>query len=449
MLIRFVGDYIGSLYLRQRLIAMLIGLIVVFVLGFFRSILYDLGLIACIVLGVLSVVDYVVLYRQKEGVKAVRITPERFSNGDENTIQIFLENHNGFQATFQVVDEMPVQFQVRDQSFELVLPPGTERKLSYQLRPVKRGEYHFGAVNVLVSSPIGLLSRRFRFSQDAMVATYPSFIHLRKYELLAISNQLQQVGIKKIRRIGHTMEFEQIKDYVPGDDIRTINWKATAKRAALMVNQYQDERSQNVYNILDMGRAMKMPFLGMTLLDYAINSSLILSKVALTKGDKAGVVAFSDQEQQVVPAGSRASQMYLIMERLYRLQTAFREPNFDLLYAKLRQVASQRSLVVFYTNFETLSALQRQLPYLRALAKNHLVLVVFFENTIVTRRQKREAHDVKEVYDKVIAAQFTHEKRLILREFRKAGIQAILTPPEQLTVNTVNRYLEIKARGIL
>ncbi|MEJ2617906.1 MAG: DUF58 domain-containing protein [Ignavibacteriaceae bacterium] len=161
--------------------------------------------------------------------------------------------------------------------------PGENKIISYNLKPVKRGEYNFGSINLFVSSPLKLVLRKFRFSGDKIIPVYPSYIQMRKYELFAISNRLSDVGIKRIRRIGHSTEFEQIKEYVIGDDYRTVNWKATARKNELMVNNYQDEKSQQVYNVIDMGRTMKMPFNGMSLLDYAINTSLVISNIALHK----------------------------------------------------------------------------------------------------------------------------------------------------------------------
>lgn len=163
-----------------------------------------------------------------------------------------------------------------------------KKVIQYFLRPVKRGEYSFGSVNAFVSSPIGFISRRFKFSQDKMVPVYPSYIQMRKFELLAISNRLTETGVKKIRRIGHNMEFELIKEYVNGDDFRTINWKATARKQHLMVNHFQDERSQQVYSLIDKGRVMQMPFEGMSLLDYAINATLVISNIAIKNLTKPG-----------------------------------------------------------------------------------------------------------------------------------------------------------------
>jgi uncharacterized protein (DUF58 family) len=287
------------------------------------------------------------------------------------------------------------------------------------------------------------------FENGHMVPTYPSYIQLRKYDLMAFSNNLFQYGVKKIRRIGHTIEFEQIKEYVQGDDIRTLNWKATAKKNSLMVNQFQDEKSQSVYMVIDKGRVMKMPFNQLSLLDYAINATLVLSNVILKKHDKAGMFTFSKKVENRVMAEKRLSQMQLIMDSLYNVKTDFFESDYSRLYVDIKKNINHRSLVLLYTNFETLDGLHRQLPYLKGIAKSHLLVVVFFQNTELNEIIHKKSETVQEVYDKVIAEKFAFEKRLIVNELKKYGIYSVLTQPENLTLDTINKYLEIKARGIL
>lgn len=395
------------------------------------------------------ITDLILLYRTRKGFEGSRVTPEKLSNGDENELRIQLENFYPFKATVEVIDEIPHQFQRRDLSFKVVMLPGDQKIIQYHLRPVKRGEYSFGAVNIFVSTPLGLLVRRFRFSADALVPVYPSYIQMRKYELLAISNRLTETGIKKIRRIGHNMEFELIKEYVSGDDYRTINWKATARRTHLMVNHFQDERSQQVYCLIDKGRVMQMPFNGMSLLDYAINSTLVLSNIAIKKSDKAGLLTFQDKIGTLVPASRQSGQMSKIMEVLYNQKTAFRESDFSTLYNHVRRKITQRSLLLVYTNFESIYGLQRQLPFLKSLNRQHLLVVIFFENTEMKTLLQQPANSLQEVYNKAIAEKFSYDKKLIVKELAKHGIQALLTDPEHLTINSINKYLELKARGMI
>ena len=422
---------------------------ILFVISYVFPRWFNIVKLLFLVLLVFTVLDILILFFAKKGVNGSRILTEKFSNGDENPVHLTIENFYTFPVYVRIIDEIPEQFQIRDFKIDRKLAATSVTELQYELRPTERGEYHFGKLNVYVKSVFGLVARRFSFQDDEMVATYPSFIQLRKYDLLAISNNLHQYGIKKIRKIGHSMEFEQIKDYVLGDDLRTINWKATAKKNQLMVNQFQDEKSQPIYSVIDKGRVMKMPFEGLSLLDYAINATLVISNVALKKHDKAGMFSFSKKVENIVVAEKRLSQMNLIMESLYNVKTDFFESDFGRLYADIKRNITNRSLILLYTNFETLDSLNRQLPYLKGIAKNHLLVVIFFKNTELNSLIKEKAETIQEAYDKVIAEKFAFEKRLIVNELKKYGIYSILTTPEDLTINTINKYLEIKARGLL
>jgi uncharacterized protein (DUF58 family) len=397
----------------------------------------------------LLVIDIILLFRVKKGMKAERFAPEKFSNGDENPIKLSVQNFYQFEVKLTIIDEVPSQFQMREANFQVTLDSGGSQLINYTLRPVKRGEYHFGKLNILAQSPIGLISRRFQFAEPVMVPVYPSFIQMRKYELLAISNDLTMQGIKKIRRLGHNQEFEQIKEYVAGDDFRTVNWKATARKAQLMVNIYQDEKSQQVYSLIDKSRVMKMPFEGMSLLDYAINATLALSNIAIKKGDKAGLISFQNKVNTVLPASKRNKQMQLIQESLYNQKTAFKEADFSRLFVAVKRKLTQRSLLMLYTNFESMAGLERQLPFLRNLSKSHVLVVIFFQNTELTDLLESRPKAIKDIYYKTVAEKYDHEKRLIVRELRKHGIYSVLTTPKDLTINTINKYLELKARGLI
>lgn len=393
--------------------------------------------------------DIVLLFLSKNTVQAARTMPVKLSNGDANPIKISVSNNYTFPVSTKIIDEIPFQFQVRN--FEIIrkIKANTADEFNYDLRPTERGEYFFGNLNVYVCSPLKLISRRFTFDNNQMVPTYPSYIQLRKYDLIAFSNKLSQYGIKKIRRIGHTLEFEQIKEYVQGDDIRTLNWKATAKKNTLMVNQFQDEKSQSVYLAIDKGRMMQMPFEGLSLLDYAINSALVLSNVILKKQDKTGLFTFSKKVENRVFAERRTSQMQKILETLYNIKTNFFESDYSHLYADIKKNINQRSLIILYTNFDTMDGLYRQLPYLKGIAKSHLLVVVFFNNTELNNIINKKSETIQDIYDKVVANKFMFEKRLIAQELKKYGIHSVLTTPENLSLETINKYLEIKARGIL
>ena len=222
-----------------------------FVLSYFRPALFPIAQLVLVLLLLITLLDGFFLYSKKTPIKAKRILPDKFSNGDENEIYITLKNHHKFSLHLKIIDELPPQFQIRDFDIKLKLNSGETKQVSYSLRPVTRGEYKFGALNVFTNTPIGLLSRRIQFDENKSVPTYPSFLQFKKYDFLAFSKTHQPFGLKKIRKLGDTMEFEQIKEYVIGDNVRNINWKATAKKASLMINQFQDEKSQPIYCVID------------------------------------------------------------------------------------------------------------------------------------------------------------------------------------------------------
>lgn len=441
--------FFKHLYLQPRAFSIIFGLVILFVLGYFFPNLYKTVVLFFFLFVGLLLLDIFLLFGNKSGVKATRIVPEKLSNGDDNDIVITAQNRYPFKIALKMIDELPVQWQIRDFEIKSILKAGTAKKFTYQVRPTERGEYHFGHLNCFASSPLGLIARRKQFGYELMVPNYPSFLQLKKYDFVAFTNKLKLFGLKKIRRIGHTMEFEQIKEYIAGDDVRNINWKATAKRNELMVNQFQDEKSQPVYSVIDKGRVMKMPFNQLSLLDYAINSTLVMSNIALKKQDKAGMFTFSRKVSDRVIAQRRSSQMNLILETLYNIETDFSESDFSRLYIDIKRHVKQRSLLLLYTNFETLDSLHRQLAYLQAINRTHLLVVIFFENTELKAFAQKKAATTQDIFERTIAEKFIYEKKLIVNELHKHGIHTILTAPEDLTVNTINKYLEIKARGLI
>ncbi|WP_234110783.1 MULTISPECIES: DUF58 domain-containing protein [Chryseobacterium] len=438
-----------NLYINNRFFFALFGVGFVYVLSFFFPGFMRIAHGSLILVFIVFIIDFLLLFNEKNAIKAQRILPEKLSNGDENQVKVDLVNNYFFKVKTQIIDEIPFQFQKRDFLIEKIIQPGKNVFLQYVLEPKGRGEYSFGSLNIFAQSPIGLVSRRFTFQKDAMLPCYPSFIHLRKYELMALQNEFLIGGIKKIRKLGHTMEFEQIREYVQGDDLRTINWKATSKRNQLMVNQYQDEKSQRIYMLIDKGRTMQMPFNGLSLLDYSINATMALSHIILKKSDRAGIMTFSKKTENKVAAENKSGQLKKISEALYNVQTNFYESDFNRLYQDVKFSIGQRSLILMFTNFETLDAVKRQLKYLRGIAKNHLLVVVFFKNSELEELIKKNPENMQDVYDEIVAEKFEFEKKLIIQELRKYGIFTIYTSPENLNIEVINKYLEIKARGIL
>ena len=436
------------MFLTRRFYIALIVVILLLGSGYVLAPFFVIGQWILFFLFLVVSADVYSLYRIR-GIQAFRQCADRFSNGDENEVSIRVESSYTYPVSLEVIDEIPVVFQKRDVDFRTKLQANEGKTITYRLRPTRRGVYSFGYVRVFVTGRIGLVSRRYTCAEPLVIKVYPSYLMLHQYELLAMSDNLTELGIKRVRRVGHHTEFEQIKEYVKGDDYRTINWKASARRHELMVNVYQDERSQQIYNVIDKGRVMQQAFRGMTLLDYAINASLVLSYVAMRKEDKAGLVTFDEHFDTFVPASRQPGYMQTLLENLYSQQTTFGETDFSALCVHLNKHVGKRSLLVLYTNFSSIGSMNRQLSYLKQLNHRHRLLVVFFEDADLKEYIAQPAKDTEGYYRHVIAEKFAYEKRLIVSTLKQHGIYSLLTTPENLSIDVINKYLEMKARQLL
>ncbi|MDR0835227.1 MAG: DUF58 domain-containing protein [Tannerella sp.] len=437
------------MYLTKRFYIIGTIIVLLFVTGYFFPLFFPAGKIVLALFIVACIVEYIMLWHKKRVADAERYCAPRFSNGDENNVRLVIENYCPFAVHIEIIDEIPVIFRSRDVLFKVKLEKQSSKTIFYKLRPVERGKYGFGNIILYLSTFSGLIQRRVNCGTPAEITVYPSYVMLNKYELMAIHNNLTELGIKKIRRIGHNTEFEYIKEYIKGDDYRTVNWKASARRHFPMVNIYQDEKSQQVYNVIDKGRIMQNAFHGMTLLDYAINASLVLSYIAIRKEDKAGLATFEANFETFLPAEKQSGQMQKILESLYHQETTFGESDYSSLYVHMNKYISKRSLLIIYTNFDTIVGMERQIEYMRQLSKKHVVLVVFFEDVELKKYAAKSPTSIEEYYNQAVAEKFIYDKQFVVGKLRQYGIYSLLTEPENLSVNVINKYLEMKARGVI
>jgi uncharacterized protein (DUF58 family) len=443
----FVIRLYRSLFLGKLFYRLMSGIIVLFVASYGIPVLFDVALLALVLLLLALGMDFGILFSKRHPANVERILPDRLSNGEINHIYWKIRNNYPFRTRLQLIDEFPEAWQIRDFKLKIFLEPDEESVQPYIIQPKQRGEFFFGNLHIYIRTPLQLVLRRKTLILKESVKVYPGFLMLRQYEFMAHNTDPGNTGYKQVRKTGHSLEFEQIREYVNGDDIRSINWKATGRSGGqLMINNYTDEKSQQVYCIIDKGRTMKMAFSNFSLLDYSVNASLAMSAVAISRQDKAGMISFGDSTGDFLPANHRSTQMSGIVNALYKLNTGFPESDFSFLHKLIKTRVTQRSLLILFTNFESLSSLGRQLPYLRNISRKHLLLVVFFENTALSTLASGEAQNIQRLYEKVIAEKFILEKKLIVKELQRFGIAALLTAPEKLSVDVVNKYLEIKAR---
>ncbi|NND77389.1 MAG: DUF58 domain-containing protein [Flavobacteriales bacterium] len=438
-----------SIYLNNRFTISGAVVAVIFMASFPFPFLFPVGQVGLILLLAFSISDITMLFNPGMQIAGERVCPRILSLSDENEIEVYLQNLSPYGLDIEVIDELPEQFQKRDLTLSDAFKSEEVRGFKYYVRPTKRGEYQWGKIQVFCSNGIGLFKRRISLDKEQMVPVYPSIIQMKNFELMAFSKTSHFTGVKKMRRIGMSYEFEQIKQYVVGDDYRHINWKATGRRNELMVNQFQTERSQNVYSVICNSREMRMPFDELTLLDYAINASLVISNIALLKYDKAGLFTFSDDVGSIVKAERGKFQLNKIFEVLYNEKDHEKESNYELLFRGIKSIVKHRSLLFLYINFESMNALERALPALKRLSRLHLLVVMFFKNTEIIEYSEQPANDVRSVFNKTIAKRMISEKHNMLLTLKQYGIQAMLCEPNDLSLNTVNKYLELKSKGLI
>jgi uncharacterized protein (DUF58 family) len=439
--------FIQNTFLTRRFFYIWTAVVLLSILSFPFNFLFPLAKLLLILLAAFTLLDYIIVQLFEHKLNCTRQTPQVLPLGDEQQISLYLKNNLQTTAKLVVIDELPAEFQKRDFSYRFSLSTGEEKIIQYTLRPLSRGAYRFGNCNVFVSSLIGLIQHKIVFPLQTTTPVFPSSVQVKKHELLLFNKLHTFQGVKKMRKIGHSYEFEQIKNYTSGDDIRTINWKATGRRSQLMINQFGDEKSQQIYSILDKSRAMDLPFNGLSLLDYAINTTLVISNTAIHKDDKAGVLTFNEKIGSFVKAAKKPGQLKLISETLYKEKESALEANFELLYNAVTKLIKQRSLIILYTNFESYYTLERYLPVLRKINHAHLLLVVVFKNTEIERYSFEKASDTLDIYHKTIGKKILSEKEMMVKELAKYGIQSVLTAPEDLSTQTINKYLEFKAKG--
>jgi uncharacterized protein (DUF58 family) len=420
-----------------------------FVGTFFIPKLFIVAQIVFIIVLCITCIDAFVLFNNKVKIDVIRNCPKALSLSDNNSIELTIINQSPIELHITAFENLPEQLQLHNFSFQHLFKRSETKKFNYLIKPNERGLYLFQATYLFVSSKLNFVERRIIIHHSQSVACYPSVLQMKKAELLSKQRFQTFEGSKKQNRVGASYEFEQTKNYVSGDDYRHLNWKATSKLNRLMMNQYEDEKSQQVYFLIDKSRNMLMPFNGLSLMDYSINATLALANVVLKKQDKVGLITFSNLIHTKLKSERKANQLHKINEVLYNEKETELEADYELLYHTIRNYIHGRSMLFLFTNFESSYALQRVLPILRSINKLHLLVVVFFENTEISDFANQTATNLQTIYDTTIATTMLDEKRQVLKVLHQYGIQAIITKPEDLNIVSINKYLQLKLQRSL
>lgn len=330
-----------------------------------------------------------------------------------------------------------------------VATPTQPVQLVYQVTPPRRGDYQFGDLYLRWESVLGLLRRQTRIAATGGVKVYPNLVDVRKYDLLLRRNRLWELGLRNTRLLGAGSEFERLRDYTPDDEYRRISWKATARRGKPISMEFETERSQNIFCLLDIGRMMRSPVGEVAKMDYAINAVLLLTYVAAQKGDRIGLLTFADRvETYVAPAGGKI-QFQRMLEQLYAVEGQAIEPDYNAAFSYFAAAQHKRGLVLVFTDLTGSITTESLIAQMTRLRRRHLPLLVTLRDPTVQKLARRPITDSDTLYQRTVAEQLLSERQLTLDRLRQAGVQTLDTPADELSVAVINRYLALKEQLLI
>lgn len=380
-----------------------------------------------------------------------REVTDQLSLGAENVVRVRIRNGCGVPLRLELRDSPPetMPSDLPPEPFRFSVAPDARHAAVYHLTPRARGDYAFGDVYLRVQGRLGLVNRLLRVSLPTQVKVYPNLAEAAKFTLMAKRGRLQQVGIRAARLQGAGRDFESLRDYMPDDEMRRIDWKATARRGKLVSRQYEVEKSQSIVLMLDVGRTMLAEIDGIQKLDYAINAALLLAYVASLADDRVGLLVFGDTIQTWLPPRKGRMQVYAILEALYNAGATLAEPDYRGAMAYLQARWRKRSLVVCFTDLWDADSSRRMITELGALQPRHLVTAVTLLDTKIARAAEQDVTTATSVYEKSVAMQALEERQRALSLLTQRGILVVDSPADKLSAELVNRYLEIKERMML
>jgi uncharacterized protein (DUF58 family) len=406
-------------------------------------------LLACdVVLIAFAILDGLLMPRPA-ALDVVRLAPERLSVLSEERVTLLIRNRSRLPLYVRLRDGVPETFRADREELSGTVPAQGEARQEYRVVPARRGRFVWRSLYLRYRSPFGLWQRQKRIDMAGEVRVYPSLASLYRYHLLARTNRLETLGIRRVRQRGSAWEFESLRDYALGDDTRLIDWKASARRRRLIVRNQEAERNQTVLLLIDCGRLMNAEVDGVAKLDHAVNTALVLSHVALARGDRVGLCAFSSRVHAWVAPRPHRAQMRLLTESLYDLQGNFTETNHGRCLRQLALRHRKRALLIVLTDFVDADTAADMIAHVHRAARRHLVLFVALKDPFLDRAARSHPATKIEGFRKTAAMELLRERREVLERLRQLGAHVLDVEPGGITPPVINRYLEITLRGQL
>ena len=416
-----------------------------FALGFVSVAFVWLGVIVVLAALILAAVDIAATPRPAS-VPVTRVADPQLSIGVGNKIALRVSNPFARPLRALLVDGVPASFDVDARRLPLTVAPSTHADAQYVTRPRHRGSFQFGDVQLRVRGPLDLIEKQGRVATAAPANVYPDLHEIRRYEVTLRRGLAYDPGQRRARVPGAGTIFERLREYTPDDDPRSISWAATARRGRPITVEYETERQQRIQILLDAGRMMSSTLGGLTKLDHAVNTALMLSYVAVAKGDEVGLLGFADAVRAYAPPRRGRRQFLRLTEELRRIEVTTTEPDYRAAFEFLRARSGRRSLVVLFTDLVDEDASRALVAAVTRLAGHNLVLCCLLADPQLAEVATRVPTTTAQLFERVVAEEVRDARARALGILRRRGVHIIDVPAERLTVATIQRYLELKKR---
>jgi len=381
--------------------------------------------------------------------EVTRTVDEKLSLGAENLVTLRVRNSSFGRLRGALRDEFPEDFVAHGNVTDVDIAPRAESDLTYHVIPPRRGDFGFGDAYMRVRGPLGLLTRLIRFPLTEEVKVYPNILDLRRYEISLRRERVVQPGQKMTRVHGRGTDFESLRDYLPDDEFRAIDWKASARKGKMISRQYQEEKSQNVMILLDCGRVMGPVIDGLSRLDWSINAAMMLAHVAAIKGDKVGLMAFGEQIQSFAPPKAGKSETLNLLRLTYNLQSASGDSDYYRAFPFFARKWTRRSLAVVFTELDDPEAAKPMISQISSLTRKHLVMVVAMADPAVVRASTGAPKSAEDAFKTAVAKQVIQARKRAAAQLARAGAIVLDVPPNAFTPAVVNQYLRVKSTARL
>lgn len=409
------------------------------------------------VLAGIALADYWTVPRARR-LQAYRECDTLCSLGERHRVRLFIENRTRRALRIEVRDDQLPHFDFQPEELIVDAPPRSRIETHYMMTPLRRGTFEMESVYLRTASRLNLWRRIYRKNVPTRIRVYPDLKQISRYAMYARANRLTLMGVRKARRIGTDNEFERLREYNSDDNYKHIDWRATGRRRKLIVRDFQSNQSQRLVFMIDCGRMMVNQVGDFTLLDYALDAMLMLTHVALTRGDQVGLLTFSDRIHQWVPLGGTARHQNRIVHAVHDQYPSLVESRYDSAFMYLNRHCRKRTLVILITNLiDDVNARQLE-SQLANLTGRHLPMGVFlrdhdlFDALSPDRSNvagQYEFPDEASFYRAAAAADILDWRAQVLQELRRSGVLTLDVFPENLTAPIINEYLRIKAQHLL